>query len=403
MRNDLNQTRNENRNNMNLRNMRLEIKRNNSISSYTSMLFACFTGFLLLVGVLIHFNIFEPEPLKPRDRLMDVGIAQLSDASAIPVRIGFYIKNNYSVMPETKTFDSDGWIWLSWSQHAQDILTSRKITPEKWINFVNQVKDWDFKFNAVNPEPIRMKDGQYYQRFKYSGHFYINNLDFHKYPFHTLTLPIVLELVDFSSNTSDPVFSLIADEAKSGVGTYIDIMGYHTRNYRITTQTHEFGSNFGLNVLGDKPVQTRQIAMEVAYQQSANASILNYFLPLITVMALALFAPALSSSLLEVRLGIPPTALLTLIFLQQIYKDKLPNLPYLTFMDTVYNTCYLANVMLFALFLWGSNQLDHASEVERTRVIAKIDAINLRFQIGIVTIIFAIISVNWFLLCPSYI
>jgi hypothetical protein len=363
---------------------------------------AFFIGGLLLVGVLMHVNFFEPEPLKIRDRLTDAGINQPLSDSAIPVRIGFYVKNNYSIVPETKTFDSDGWVWLIWSQHAQDSLSSRNIQPEKWINFVNQVKGWDFKLNAVDPEPIRMKDGQYYQLYKYSGHFYINSLDFHKYPFHTMTLPIVLELVDFSRNSSDPVFNLTADEAGSGVGAYIDIMGYQTKSYRITTQIHELGSNFGLDVFGDKPMQTRQVAMEVSYQQSVNASLLNYFLPLMTVMALALFAPALSSSLLEVRLGIPPTALLTLIFLQQTYKEKLPSLPYLTFMDTVYNTCYLVNVLLFALFLWGSNKLGNASVAEKPFLIVKIDTINRRFQIAIVTVMAAVIFANWFLVCSSY-
>ncbi len=112
-------------------------------------------------------------------------------------------------------------------------------------------------------------------------------------------------------------------------------------------------------------------------------------------MLLVLLSPTLSSSLWDVRLGVPPTALLTLIFLQQGYREKLPDIAYITFIDSVYNCCYFAILITFILFLWGSNKINLAPESEKALLIDKIDLIDKRFQLFIPTIMIAIIVLTW--------
>jgi hypothetical protein len=143
-------------------------------------------------------------------------------------------------------------------------------------------------------------------------------------------------------------------------------------------------------------VRLPQVDFLVSYQQSPNAALLTLILPLTVVMALVLFSPSLSSSLWDVRLGIPPTALLTLIFLQQSYKEKLPNLPYATFLDLVYNVCYFVNLILFALFLWASNRLHETTEQSRPSVIARIDILDRYVQMGLVLLLVSMIAWHWF-------
>jgi Ca2+/Na+ antiporter len=96
-------------------------------------------------------------------------------------------------------------------------------------------------------------------------------------------------------------------------------------------------------------------------------------------------------------LGVPPTALLTLIFLQQIHKDKLPELPYITYLDMIYNICYFIILILFVLFLWGSNRLDRATEEEKPAIIEHIDEIDNKFQISLTIFLFVLSAVSWFL------
>jgi hypothetical protein len=138
--------------------------------------------------------------------------------------------------------------------------------------------------------------------------------------------------------------------------------------------------------------------MEIAYQKAPTAMWLKVLLPLITVMVLALFAPDISASGWDVRLGIPPMAILTLMFLQQTYQTWMPELPYITFLDTVYNLCYLANLVLFRLFLWGTNEYCAASEEDKPAVVARINRVDLYFQVGITAVIAFTIAANWFTL-----
>jgi hypothetical protein len=265
------------------------------------------------------------------------------------------------------------------------------------VNFVNQIQDWDFTLEPTEQQPARLKDGQFYQNFKFSGHFYANELSFRLFPFQTIHLPLVFELADIKPAPDTPSLRLVPDETASNVGAYIDVMGYKTMAFRIMSKTHEYATDFGRRE-GDRTVQTSQVAFVVSYQQSVNAALLTLFLPLSVVMALVLLSPMLSAGLWDIRLGIPPMGLLTLIFLQQGYKEKLPALPYITYMDSIYNTCYFVNLILFGLFLWGSNRLHQASEQEKSAVIGEIDRIDRRFQLGLITAMVVLGTVNWIIL-----
>jgi hypothetical protein len=191
---------------------------------------------------------------------------------------------------------------------------------------------------------------------------------------------------------------LVPDASSSGIGAYIDITGYKTIDFNIFTNIHEYGSDFGLKKINPKHVHTNQVVFETSYKPSVNAALLTLFLPLLIVMTLVLFSPMLSASLWDIRLGVPPTALLTLIFLQQIHKDKLPELPYITYLDMIYNICYFIILILFVLFLWGSNRLDRATEEEKPAIIGHIDEIDNKFQISLTIFLFVLSAASWFLL-----
>ena len=109
---------------------------------------------------------------------------------------------------------------------------------------------------------------------------------------------------------------------------------------------------------------------------------MQWILPFLLVLCLVLLAPSLEGSLGDARLAIPPTALLTLVFLQQTYKAEMPPTAYLTFLDHLYAYGYALSVGLFVLFLWGSNQMEAANENQRERVMRQINRVDLRCQIG---------------------
>ena len=374
----------------------------NKLDSPILMPLGIFLALILIVGLFVHFDTLEPKEMQQSDQLLPrTDNAKISDTT---IQIGTYVDNIYNLSATTKGFDVDGWVWLKWSQKAQEYFENRKLTPDQWLNFVNQVNDWDFKLDQLYVKPVKLKDGRYYQGYKFSGHFYVNEINFRKFPFQTIKLPVIFELADFAEiNTKvDPhkldninELQLLPDESSSNVGSFISISGYKTIEFKVISDVHKYGTNFGLGESDLKNIKTNQIIFETSYKPSVNAALLTLFLPLLIVMTLVLFSPMLSAALWEVRLGIPPMAFLTLIFLQQIHKDKLPGLPYITYMDIIYNICYFIILILFILFLWGSNRLDHANNEGKLAVINHINEIDDKVQIGLVVLLFISSIVAW--------
>ena len=106
-------------------------------------------------------------------------------------------------------------------------------------------------------------------------------------------------------------------------------------------------------------------------------------------------APSVAGALGDIRVAIPSTALLTLIFLQQAYHDELPPLPYLTFLDELFAASYAIALGLFALFTWGTNAYASAALEDRPAVSARIDRTDLIFQTLAVTFFLGVAITAW--------
>jgi hypothetical protein len=76
------------------------------------------------------------------------------------------------------------------------------------------------------------------------------------------------------------------------------------------------------------------------------------------VMAMVLLVFKVRADEQDARAGIPVTVLLTLVFLQQTYRDELPQLPFLTFLDQVYVVAYVVTLLAFVLVIWIGRRYD---------------------------------------------
>jgi hypothetical protein len=113
------------------------------------------------------------------------------------------------------------------------------------------------------------------------------------------------------------------------------------------------------------------------------------------IVLVVLISPYLDSSLGDVRLAIPTTALLTLVFLQQGYSAGIPQTPYLTYLDKLYSVAYLICIGLFILFAWSSNRYALASDDQKGSVQAMLDRIDQRFQVVSLVLIVVVAVEAW--------
>ena len=114
------------------------------------------------------------------------------------------------------------------------------------------------------------------------------------------------------------------------------------------------------------------------------------------INSIALMAPSVEGSLADVRLAIPSTALLTLIFLQQSYHSSLPKLSYTTFLDDLFSCSYVISMALFALFTWGHNTYSSAPDGQKEQAMKVINNADRFFQVssGVLLIVVAVFSWN---------
>ncbi|MEA5444040.1 hypothetical protein [Cyanobium gracile] len=328
----------------------------------------------------------QGQPLRDRVRRVDPQDL-IAQTKAIPVKTGMYIKNLHGLSLAERIFKAEGYYWLEWPQRLQDLLEETKVSAADLVELSNLVDEYDAVIKPYG-EVTRLPSGRYRYQARFSGSFYIPYLSFKDSPFDRIALPIVLEIGPDVFALQDQPVVLVPDRSSGALlGAYSVVDGFHLHSAELVPLLHAYGTSWGLDK-GDLDYST--LSAVVHLDSDAVASFITYVLPLLIVLAIVFAAPSLEGRLGDVRLAIPTTALLTLIFLQQAYKASLPALSYLTFLDWLYAYAYLVTIALFFLFLWGSNACANAPEDQLASVVASLNRIDLRFQalalIGLVVV-----------------
>ena len=123
---------------------------------------------------------------------------------------------------------------------------------------------------------------------------------------------------------------------------------------------------------------------------------LKWLLPIIVVMGIVILAPSINGALGDVRLAIPSAALLTLVVLQDAYKTNFPPAPYLTYLDELYTYSYLVCIVIFILFLIGTNAHSSASESDRDLITERVNRLDLIVQCATVAGFLLVAIVGWY-------
>ena len=133
------------------------------------------------------------------------------------------------------------------------------------------------------------------------------------------------------------------------MGLYARIIGWLNGGWSIAEYRHHYATNLGQG--GDER-DFSQILYEISFGTSAWAAFWRLFLPVIIVMTMVLLVFKVRADEQDARASIPVTVLLTLVFLQEGYRSRLPDLPYLTFLDQIYVVSYVVTLVAFVLVLW---------------------------------------------------
>ena len=282
------------------------------------------------------------KPLQGAEILRD---AELLEKALYKIHTGLYVINNFSLDLEKPSFSSKGYIWMRWQQPFQDYLEESDLELVNVVNLENDINPETSQITALRDVQV-YDDGSYGQGFLYTGEFYIDNLDLRRFPFNSVSLPVVLEVEDPIGDLTYENLRLIPDLRDSGIGLYSNLFGWLAKGWSFGEFRHHFASGFGVSLQDE---EYSQLIFDVSYQRSASSAFWTLIQPLLVVMSSIVL---ITRVLTEFRLEIPIAVLLTLIFLQDGYRSDLPNLPYLSFLDSIYVIAYIVSIVSFGLVLY---------------------------------------------------
>jgi hypothetical protein len=298
------------------------------------------------------------------------------------IEVGLHIENIHQFSMRDKVYTVEGWYWLRWPETIQRLIASNDIPVTEIVEFTNVIEDTSPTVEKDSARPELLPSGHRYQLFRFSGRLYVDDLDLHKFPFETIDLPVILELRPdmlscYQGGPKCVYLKPYATDAETLVGQYAEINGFRLIDTNIAPFIHEYNTTFGV---GARSAFGR-VDFSVIYRTDALSAFTQYLLPVLIILAFVLVSPSLPSSMGDVRLAIPATALLTLIFTQQTYRSEIPSLSYVTFMDWIYAFAYLVSMSLFILFCWDTARFASVSEDDQPATAARIDRVDTSFQV----------------------
>lgn len=308
----------------------------------------------------------KPAPVVPADRQIEVGM---------------HLKNIYNLSLQNKTFSAEGWFWLKWPPSIQQLIEADQIPINELVELVNQVEGFDSTVKRDSTEPQQLKDGRYLQLFRFSSKFYDDHQNLRNFPFESLELPIEIETrpSQFSMGSAGVVL-VPKTSAAELQGDSVNLNGYSVSGVQISDRIHTYTTSFGEDGVANAGDYS-QATFEITYRTNGWAAFYRTILPWMAVMVILVLAPNLEGDLNDLRLAIPSTALLTLVFLQQGAHATLPPLDYLTFLDKLYLFGYLVATVEFWLFVWSSNLISRAEVHDQPQVMARINRVDLSYQV----------------------
>jgi len=292
------------------------------------------------------------------------------------IEVAMRLDNIYGFSARDKTYNAAGTIWFAYSDLVQRNLDATAGNVLDLIEFYNRIDPQNSRTFPLSSKPLKLASGRYLQGYEFSGAFYSDQINFYGSPFGSV--PLSVDLQPRPGALEGLVSEVVLQVSPEGgeVGSRVGISGYEIVNWSFKSVNYQRNSRIGM---GQAAVRSR-LSFQVVYRANAWAALVKWILPLAIVMLLMLLTPNLSSTLASDRLGIPPVVMLTVVFLQQSYRETLPTLPYLTFLDGLYAFSYVVTLSFFVLFIWAYNRMDAIEEQNRAALVRRIDGWDQRLQ-----------------------
>ncbi|WP_428670067.1 hypothetical protein [Reyranella sp.] len=312
-----------------------------------------------------------------------------SAADPATIAIAMRLDNISGFSTREKTFSVDGTLWLSYSDELAGALDARNIKPIDLILFQNRLNPWDSTIDQLTHGHARLASGRQYSGYQFAATFYANEIDYQHFPFGGITLSVVVEPRVGAAELLGRELRVAVVPDGAELGSRAGLSGYDLDRWAFVDEAYKRSTK----IVGGAAATESRAVFNVYYTANNYAAAVKWVLPLTVVMLIMLLTPSLSGSLVSERLAVPPTILLTIALMQQSYRENLPSVPYLTFLDKLYAYSFVVTLAFFLSFIWAANAQRASSRTDdvgqagrRSRVDLATQALTLVGYILIVAI-----------------
>ncbi len=294
------------------------------------------------------------------------------------VTVGIYGLNVYNLDLKASTYSMTAYMWLRWKGDKDPVAS---------LDFTNLVQDVVFTKKTLLGVPKILSNGEKYQCIRMDGVFF-QPYDLSSYPLDQQELSL---FVENSTDTCDKCF-YIFDKPSSGYDVGLKVPGWIVKGLEANSYIHDYGTDFG-----EKDVAYASkysgIKISLGLERYINFFIWKLMLPLLIILMSNWLSLLLNPKLFEVRVVMPATALLTIVFLQQSALDAIPGCSSLVLMDKIYLLAYLSVVLTLFQIIMINVKLDKGSEASILKMI-KLDKISFAVQVLFFVAVFAFLLIQ---------
>lgn len=213
---------------------------------------------------------------------------------------------------------------------------------------MNLVDSWDFTQTELISETL--ENGKSYYLMKIDGTFF-QNFDLSRYPLDNQSLTIIFEDNQWFATEFVYVPDLDGTRLQDG----ISIPGWKINGLTYSADAHKYGSKFGYED-DEEYYAYSQITFGISIERPIQYFALKFVFPLTIIIIFSLIALWIPLNQFEVRIALSGSSLLNLVFLQQLYSDKIITSQQLVLIDVLYIWAYISIILTLAELIYSHNQ-----------------------------------------------
>ncbi len=291
------------------------------------------------------------------------------------VDVGIFPLNIYDIDFQRNTFKMSAYVWMVWDPRAN--VNGKMVKPNESFEITNIVDLGSFSKQDLVLEET--SNGDMYYLMKIDGIFY-QPFDITQYPLDQQQLSIIFE--DTVWLDYQLLYRPDTDDTK--LASDVVVSGWHITNIGFFADTHKYDTKFGL--VGESENHSySQLVFSVFIERPVQFFAFKFVFPLSIILLFSLVAFWMPIDKFDVRIALSGSALLNLIFMQQLHSNGIVASQQMVLIDLLYIYAYVSVITTLIDMIYSNYQFLHNQD--ETYIVSRNRWVSLAHMLGFALLI----------------